>query len=93
MVEPKSETSRGKKVDRGALAAVVGDVFPDPLGGDLTVVVVGGEDVDPLAGPTHREGDQRLDLLGGGDAVDEDVAVAHPALVEHVVEVEGIGLA
>ena len=83
----------GEKVDRGALAAVVGDVFPDPLGGDLAVVVVGGQDVDPLAGPTHREGDQRLDLLGGGDAVDEDVAVADPALVEHVVEVEGIGLA
>ena len=63
----------------------------DPLGGDLAVVVVGGQHIDFFAPLLHRDFDNRLDRLGRRGAGDHDVAVAHAAFVQHVVEVQGVG--
>ena len=61
-----------------------------PLGGDLAVVVVGGEHVDLLAPLLARDVDDRLHHLRRRRAGDDAVAVADAALVEHVVEVEDV---
>src|SRR5580658_5352823 len=45
MVEPKSETSSGKKLVARMLPLLL-DVVRHPFGGDLAVVVVGGQHVD-----------------------------------------------
>ena len=78
-------------LEHGALALL--DVVRDPLGGDLAVVVVGGQHVDLLAPLLHRDLDDRLDRLRRRRAGDEAVAVAHAAFVEHVVEVQRVGAA
>ena len=75
----------------GALALL--DVVRDPLGGDLAVIVVGGEHVGLVAPLLHRIVDDRLDRLCRRRAGDEAVAVAHAAFVEDVVEVERVGAA
>ena len=74
------------------LAASVLAIFLHPAGGDLAVIVVGGENVDLLAPLLDRGRHQHLDLLRRRHAVDADVAVANAALVEHVVEIEDVGL-
>ena len=72
-------------------AAALLDVVRDPLGRDLAVVVVGGEDVDLLAPLLLRDLDDRLDRLRRRRSGDEAVAVADAALVQHVVEIEDVG--
>ena len=77
-----------EEVDAYGFAAFVSNELLDPAGGDLAVVVVRGEDIDPFAGLAHGIRNEGLDLLGGRNAVDEDVPVADSAFVKHIVEVE-----
>ena len=74
-------------------AAALLDVVRDPLGGDLAVVVVGGQHVDLLAPLLDRDLDDRLHRLRRRRARHEAVAVAHAAFVQHVVEVQQVGAA
>ncbi len=72
-------------------AAALLDVVRDPLGGDLAVVVVGGQHIDLLAPLLHGDLDDRRHGLGRRGAGDHAIAVAHAAFVQHVVEVQGVG--
>ncbi len=71
------------------LSAAVLHELLHPIGGDLAVVVVGSERVAGLAPAFHRMLHEHLGVVRGRDPVDKDVAIAHAALVRHVVEVEG----
>ena len=64
--------------------------LPDPLGGDLPVVVVGRQDVDSLAPAVSCCPQQQVDVDARRCARGEEVAVADPALVVRVVDVEGV---
>ncbi len=77
-----------EELDVGHLAAVVLDVFLHPLGGDLAVVVVGGDDIDLLAPLVHGVGHELLHRLARRRAGAEAVAVAHAAFVLDVVEIQ-----
>src|SRR5581483_7025457 len=77
-----------EEVDRGYLAAVFEDIFLHPLRGDLTVIVVGGDNVDLLAPFLHGVRHELLDGLRRGHAGVEIVAVTDAALVLSVVEIE-----
>ena len=74
------------------LAAGVLDRLLDPLGGDLAVIVVRGHDVDRLAPALHRLAREQVDIAARRGAGGEEVAVAHPAFVVGVVEVERLEL-
>ena len=65
-------------------------VLLDPVGRDLTVVVVSRHDVDLLAPALGNVGHQLVDVLRRCLAGTERVAVAHAAFVLRVVEIERI---
>ena len=93
MVEPKSETSSGKKLVASTVALALLDIVRHPFGGDLAVVVVGGQHVDLVAPLLHRVVDDRLDRLRRRRAGDEAIAVADAALIEDVVEIQRVAAA
>ena len=68
--------------------AAILDVFLHPVGGDLPVIVVGGERVDLLAPVLHPITDQHFGVVRRREAVDENIAVADAALVRHIVEIQ-----
>ena len=92
MVEPKSETSSGKKLVARICPSLL-DVVRHPFGGDLAVVVVGGQHVDLVAPLLHRIVDDRLDRLRRRRAGDEAIAIADAALIEDIVEIERVAAA
>src|SRR5580698_4771120 len=77
-----------EEVDRRNLAAILAYIFLHPLGGDLAIIVVGGDHVDFLAPLLHGVGHELLDSLRRRDAGVELVAIANAALILRVVEIE-----
>ena len=69
-------------------AAVVLAILRHPLGRDLTVVVIGRNDIGLFAALAHGIGDELLDRLGRRRPEAELVAVAHAAFVKRIVEVK-----
>ena len=76
-----------EEVDGNNLAAIILDVFRHPLGGNLPVIVVGGDDIGFLARLLHGGRHELFHGLGRRRAGAEGVAVADAAFVENVVEV------
>ena len=72
-----------------AAAGLVQEDF-DPVGGDVPVIVIGGQRVELLAVILDRPGDQHAQLLRRGDAGAKDKLVADAAFVLLVVEVQGL---
>ena len=75
------------------LAAGLGRIVTHPVGRYLSVVVIGGQYVQPRPVVLDGPWDQHLQLLRGDHAGNEGVAVADASLVEDVVEIQQLGLA
>ena len=80
---------QGEEFDGLNAAAAFGNIFFDPIGSDLAVVVVSSDDVNLLAPFFHGVRNQFLYGLCRCHASTECVAIANAAFVLCVVEVKG----
>jgi hypothetical protein len=73
-------------------AAIVLGVFLHPFGGDLAVIVVGGERVDLFPPVLEAVFDENLGVMRGRHPVNEDIAIADAAFIRHIVKIERLVL-